>query len=586
MSSARVELLERGTRPELHGVPDVVAASWKRCVSHGVEPDSLHSGYSPEFDVASRLAHSAEPVVEQLAAQIMDVPACVALTDDKARILRRIDGDPWIARLLDRVYFAQGFGYAEDSVGTNGVGTVFESGRSVQIVGEEHFVSSLHAFACAGAPVRDPFTGRIEGVLDISCLSDHSTPIFHSLVRAAAAQIEHNLLLDRDAEQQALFDRYSRTESRTRKAVLAVGRRTVLSNRAMKSLVAPQDHAALEEHLRFTMDRHDHVDDRIDLPSGIRVRMRGERVLAGSSVAGMVARIVLLREVDADPVPSRTIAPPDRPGPASGGRETASPTMRAAERTVAAAFGGRAPVLVLGEPGTGRTRLLRDRFRALHPGAEVVVLDRTEVELSPAAAAARIRDGSTTGPRLCVLRDLDALPAEVARALAGELQAGCGAAALAATAADGLRAAVAGDGLLRIFRHSVTVPPLRHRTGDLPDLVHDVLAELAPRREVRVSAEALRMLERYRWPGNIAQLADVLRSALRRRPVGDIEVDDLPTTCQSTPRSSLRRVDEIERDAIIAALREHEGNRKAAASALGVARSTLYRKIHLYGITV
>lgn len=576
LSSARVDLLERGTSPELHGVPDVVAASWKRCVSHGVAPDVLAGGYSDEFDVASRLAHCAGPVVDRLAEQIGDVPACVALTDDTARIVRRTDGDPWIARLLDRVQFAQGFGYAENTVGTNGVGTVFESGRSVQIVGEEHFVSSLQSFACAGAPVRDPLTGRIEGVLDISCLIDHSTPVFHSMVRVAAAQIEHNLLLDRDAVQQALFDRYTRTESRTRGAVIAVGSRSVLTNRAATTLMSAADLQALEDHLRFLMERHDDVDAPVRLPSGATVRIDGSRVVAGATVAGIVVRVRLICDVDAEP------RLPARPAPAFG---SSSPSMRAADRTVAEALARSAPLVLLGEPGSGRTRMLRRQFRTLHPTGEVVVVTRADIESAPMTVGRRIRADAAV-PRLWVLADIDLLSAKAALVLARELQVRGNRTALAATAVDGTRAAHDGDVLLRIFRRSATLVPLRHRTGDLPELVDDILGDLAPQRELRVTADAMRLLERYRWPGNVAQLVEVLRSAMRRRPVGDIEPEDLPTVCQSTPREALRRVDELERDAIVQALREHDGNRKAAALALGLARSTLYRKIHQYGISV
>jgi transcriptional regulator of acetoin/glycerol metabolism len=158
---------------------------------------------------------------------------------------------------------------------------------------------------------------------------------------------------------------------------------------------------------------------------------------------------------------------------------------------------------------------------------------------------------------------------------------GGGPAHLAATATDAGRP----DALLALFRSSATVPPLRHRSPDLPAVVTAVLAGIAPHREVRLSREALRLVAQYRWPGNVRQLAEALTCALRRRPVGCIEAEDLPAYCHSAPRRALRPVDEIERDAIVVALRETGGNRVAAAAALGLARSTLYRKIRQYGIT-
>jgi transcriptional regulator of acetoin/glycerol metabolism len=180
---------------------------------------------------------------------------------------------------------------------------------------------------------------------------------------------------------------------------------------------------------------------------------------------------------------------------------------------------------------------------------------------------------------LYVLHDVDTLSRKAIDALAKVL--GDAPAHLAATATDAVRS----DALLALFHASATVPPLRHRSKDLAGLVAAVLADIAPHRDVRLSREALRVVVKYRWPGNVRQLAGALTWALRRRPVGCIEAEDLPAYCHSTPRYALRPVDEVERDAIIGALREAGGNRVAAAAALGLARSTLYRKIRQYGIT-
>jgi transcriptional regulator of acetoin/glycerol metabolism len=156
---------------------------------------------------------------------------------------------------------------------------------------------------------------------------------------------------------------------------------------------------------------------------------------------------------------------------------------------------------------------------------------------------------------------------------------------VAATAVPCGTAEAPHDPLLALFRASATVPSLRHRSADVPALVRALLAELAPHREVRLDGEAMRLVVRYCWPGNVRQLRDALASALRLRPVGCIQAQDLPTYCSSVPRSSLRAVDEAERDAIVTALRSAGGNKVAAATALGLARSTLYRKIRQYGIS-
>jgi sigma-54 dependent transcriptional regulator, acetoin dehydrogenase operon transcriptional activator AcoR len=563
---ARAGFLEGGAA-DLRGVPRHVAASWQRSVRSGVLPSEVSTTYYTDLDLGSRLVRCAGPVIEELAEQIGDVPTCVALTDDKARLLARRDSSSWFGRVADRVSFAQGFGYAEHAVGTNGVGTVLEFGESVHIVGAEHFVDTLQPFACAGAPVRDPFTGRIEGVLDISCLAEHSSPILHSLVRSAAARIERNLLADRDQSQQALFDAYTRVDARGRHAVVAVGPRIVMANATMQTLLSPTDQEALHEHVRFVMRRTPTADERVDLPSGVRVRLRGTTVSVGADVAGMVGVVALLDGTETGPI--------IRPGP------VASPAWRLAASTVESALRVGDAVLVLGEPGAGRFTLLARLHRQLHVRGRVVAVEASGVEAAPREVAARLRRPAADAV-LHVLRDVDTL----SRAATDALCAALGGdpafpGPVAATATDpGLAGA-----LLAAFRASATVPPLRHRTPDLPGLVTGLLAELAPRRNVRLSPDALRLVARFGWPGNVTQLADALTCALRRRPVGLIEADDLPTWCQSAPRSALRPVDEIERDAIVAALRDAGGNRVAAATALGLARSTLYRKIRQYGIT-
>ncbi|MBW0101853.1 sigma-54-dependent Fis family transcriptional regulator [Pseudonocardia sp. KRD291] len=569
LASARARLLDRPDA-DLPGIPDHVAASWRRSLARGVDPELVANRHHPDLDVDSRLVRCARPVIEQLAEQIAGVPVCVVLTDERARLLVRLDTAASIGRAADDNRFAEGFGYDEAAVGTNGVGTVLESGGPVHVVGAEHFVEPLQSYACAGAPVRDPFTGRIEGVLDVSCRAEHSSPILHSAVTSAAARIQDALLHDRDTGQQALFDLYTRVEARSRRAVLAVGRRTVLANTALHTLLEPRDLAALQDHARFRMHRGPDVDDRLDLPSGVRVRMRGASVTVGTTVAGLVAVVSVSAEAGGGAL-SRG-APDPRSVPAS-----TSPAWRVAWTAAADAVRAGTPLLVVGETGSGRRRLLADLDRALHGPGRVVEVGPADTGEDPAD---RIR---RSGPSpLVVLADVDRWDG-VPPGLPGALRASR--ARLAATAADHARRGADVAELLAGVRRSVTVPPLRNRSGDLPSLVTDVLADLAPGRDARLSTEALRTLARHGWPGNVAELRDALATALRRRPVGMLGVGDLPESCQSAPRGALRPVDEAERDAIVVALRESDGNRAAAAAALGVARSTLYRKIAQYGIT-
>lgn len=607
VASARADFLS-AREADLHGVPPVVAASWRRSASSGVLPHQVTNDYHADLDLASRLVRCAEPIIERLSEAVADIPISVALTDNRARILSRTESNAWIGRLLDNVSFAQGFGYAEDSVGTNGVGTVLEFGESVHIVGPEHFVESLQTFSCAGAPIRDPLSGRIEGVLDVSCLSDQSSPVMHSLVRSAARGIEHNLLLDRSQPQQALFDSYTRIDARCREAVLAIGQKVVLSNTMMRTLVDREDHAALEVHTRFLMAHRDAVDDRVVLPSGCVVRVRGTRVSVGNEVAGMVAVVALVQDQDRTPprapvLDGHVSRPGSRPSVGRSGDARASaasamssavakvggttPAWRTAAAEIEAALREHQALLVLGEPGTGRFTLTAELYHLLHENGRSVALDAEDMNRSPDDVLALLLE-SDAQPTLYIMRGLERLTQATVERLLVSLDRAPKSQSqiyLAATAAWPSHQDDPYQALLHHFDTSVTVPPLRHRGADIAELANAMVTSLAPHRDVRLSREAVRAILRYEWPGNARQLQEALASALSRRPVGAIDVTDLPAFCQSAPRSWLTHLDEVERDAIVEALHDHEGNRVAAAAALGLARSTLYRKIKHYGIT-
>jgi len=138
--------------------------------------------------------------------------------------------------------------------------------------------------------------------------------------------------------------------------------------------------------------------------------------------------------------------------------------------------------------------------------------------------------------------------------------------------------------LLRLFPESVAVPPLRHHSEDLRDLVPFFLGKLSQQGRVTCSSVAMQLLLRHTWPGNTAQLWQVHKQVVQRRRVGQITPDDLPPECWAVSRRMLSPLESIERDAIVQSLQDHEGNKIQAARALGMSRATIYRRIREYGI--
>jgi two-component system response regulator AtoC len=130
------------------------------------------------------------------------------------------------------------------------------------------------------------------------------------------------------------------------------------------------------------------------------------------------------------------------------------------------------------------------------------------------------------------------------------------------------------------------VPPLRERTGDLPALVRQLLAELGESMGLAASVTpgTMTAFAAYEWPGNVRELRHVLERAVMAGAGKTIDVGDLPAEITSPERTAAGTVtarptlDELERQYIEFILRETKGNQSRAAAALGISRKSLWEK--------
>jgi transcriptional regulator of acetoin/glycerol metabolism len=602
IAAARTGFLTSGSAVEGR-VDDAVAASWRRSRIAGVDASTSQAAFHNDLDMSSRLVRCSQPIIDRLSEETAEIPLSIALTDAKARVLTRVDTSRTIGLMLDNVSFAPGFEYAEDGIGTNGVGTVFESGQPIHIVGPEHFHECLQPFACSGAPVRDPLSGRIEGVLDISCLTEHSNPLMHSLVRAAAHEIERNLLIDRSHNQQALFETFVRVDARSRDAVIALGGTVTMANAFAHVLLTPAEQQTVQDHARHLMSRRDRAVDQLELSTGKVVRIRGTRITAGHDVVGVVVEVALVAEGSPDrpsPLAAEEAVPPLAtdtgaglnlsqlltPSTLSGSGR--SPLWKRACKDIASALSRHEALLVMGETGTGKFSLVAEIYHRVNPGGRSVLIDAVDISHS-SYTDAEVALEATALPTLYIFRKIDQLSTEGVERLNTFLLALADSdrpVYVAATLSDAnIDSDLPFHDLLAHFQQAATVPPLRHRTEDIPAVVAQVLNKISAKRDTRVSPAALRVICHYSWPHNIGQLEDALSAALLRRPVGEIQPQDLPGYCHNAARRQLTGMEAIERDAIIKALHDAGGNRVQAAAALGIARSSLYRKLKSFGVT-
>ena len=154
---------------EAGAVRDTILASWTRSREWDVETDNVE--LSCEFDAEpdSPLTRAARPVLSDVSDEFAGEPVSVILTDADGVVLQRRTGDSALHQQLDKVWLAPGFSYAEKFIGTNGIGTALEGRGPAQVFGHEHYVEHLAELACAGAPIWHPVSGKLLGVIDLTC---------------------------------------------------------------------------------------------------------------------------------------------------------------------------------------------------------------------------------------------------------------------------------------------------------------------------------------------------------------------------------------------------------------------------------
>jgi two-component system response regulator HydG len=143
----------------------------------------------------------------------------------------------------------------------------------------------------------------------------------------------------------------------------------------------------------------------------------------------------------------------------------------------------------------------------------------------------------------------------------------------------------------------IQIPPLRERKNDVPHLVHYFLSEWEEgSRKVRaISEEAMAHMMRYDWPGNVRELENVVQRALALGSHSILSVSDLPSnllqpvgenSATSQPAKGVVPLQELERRAILRAVKEVGGDKLLAARLLGIGKTTLYRKLKEYKLDV
>ena len=502
-----------------------------------------------------RLHVHAAPVMQMLFEQIVNTESMIVLTDAQGTILHSVGDDDFLAR-ADKVALAPGENWAEHSKGTNAIGTALFEEAPTLVHANEHYILANSFLTCSAAPIFDP-RGNMLGVLDVT--GDHRSYHQHTmgLVRMSARMIENHWLSD-DFNNRLRLHFHSRAEfiGTLLEGIVVVGpdgkilganrgaldllgmSGTALRSQSVASLFGTTP-AAIHDHFRMPMS----APMQLTLPSG--------HVFFATARLDWPSRPVVRS------ITRGSAAPAARPGACVAARDpTASSFMglqylrtgdaqldqlvgkvqRIVDRDV--------PLLIYGETGTGKELLARavhhDSARARQPFVAVNCAATPESLIE--AELFGYEDGAFAGARrkgaagrivqahggTLFLDEIGELPAFVQARLLQVLQERS-VTPIGATRAVSVDIALIGathrnlremierhefreDLYYRLNGLALRLPPLRERS-DLEALARRIVQAERAHDTPQLCPQVLEMFRHYHWPGNIRQLANVLRAA-------------------------------------------------------------------------
>lgn len=616
------------------GLRDLVVDSWRRCLQHGVAPASTlppcAANDEARLDGLRELNHElllASQNTWRLLADLLDGTEGMLLVTDPRGVILDVCGSPSVQEKAAEIFVRAGYEWSEPGAGTNAVGTAIEIGQAAEVESVEHFCAIARDWACAAVPVRDSVDGTLIGVIDVTTfgITQHGHSL--ALATAAAHQVEQTLHARELARNVQLMQWYQSNFPRwSHHALMLLDRkgRIVTSNGHAQSLF--RDHALLDRLQRGTplveLERGATAADCLrSLPAQLRA-LTLEGYGNGNEWQGGLLVLDGIRRAAHGAARGGVAATPAEWADKFRGIVGDSTTMTDLKRQALRVARAAAPVLFMGETGSGKLTLAR----AIHEASArargpfvAVNCDMLNRELAasellgyeggafngamPKGQGGKFEeaDGGTLfldqvgalAPELQV-HLLRLMQDQVVLRMGGSRERPVSVRVIAACEQD-LETAVAEGRFRRDLYYRLRVlllaiPPLRERAGDIASLAETFIAALNEQYGLgpkRLGDDLRTVLENHAWPGNVRELRSVIESMYVLSENNLLTSADLPpdlALTRAAPLAPMKTIAELERDAIQRELATQTGNRSRVARALGISRSTLYRKLVEYGI--
>ncbi|SOD27371.1 Transcriptional regulator of acetoin/glycerol metabolism [Variovorax sp. YR752] len=584
-----------------------ISRSWQRSRPvdhHVIDPEPMALALlSERREQAMRLLNCAQPELDGLAEHAVGNGCVVILSDASGLILEEVGSADFLPK-AERIALQPGVEWSEHNRGTNAIGTALAEREALMVLGGEHYLAQNGALGCAAAPI---FTGRGElaGALDISGETVRVNTHALGLVRMAAQQVEHRMMLAEAGGHVLRFHARPALIGTAREGLMVIeGGRIVAANRVALELFSRSWDGLLdldaEAFLGANWPRMEHRRNLLTLPGGRQIAMVMERSntqdTARTTARHATSSPGMTTEADdIQPLLHKAVRVLNEGvsvlvnGETGSGKEVFSRRLHAASRRSAGPFvavdcASLPETLIESElfgyeegAFTGAKRKgMAGRIREAHGG--VLFLD--EIAEIPLPLQTRL---------LRVLEERVVTPLGGGQGVAVDFDLVCATHGHlpALVEAGRFRA----DLMYRVAGFTVALPPL-HQRGDRHALISRLFLEAGgAAKHLRLESDALEALAAYRWPGNVRELRSTLRAVVALADAGDsVTTAMLPAHLvgawtsppdDATPHAlpHTEPLMSITRHAIDEALKACDHDVAKAARRLDVHRSTIYRHL-------
>lgn len=637
-------------------VREVILKSWERCIESGVDPESngphqsLHGDrLAAVLKAREKLISVAHPFMADLYTIVKGTGFVVVLTNEEGYILE-LFGDEGMTETPMTSNFFIGASWQEKDAGTNAIGTALEERLPVQVSGPEHFRRKHHALTCSAAPIIDP-DGTLIGVLDIS--GSYESAHIHTLgmVVAAAKAITAQLRITKKNHQLAVANKKLVSFfNMVSDGVLILDRHgsvVELNPAAERIFLRTRKELSGVRFVNLLSGGSGSKDARIILDwqcprSEIEITLE----TAGGSCQCLASAEPIVNEqeeVTGSFITLRPIKAVQSLVHRYSGYFASlqfsdiigeSREMQEAIELARLSAQSSSNVLLQGESGTGKEIFAQAIHNQSHRGsAPFIPLNCGAIPRELVGSELfGYEDGAFTGASkggkpgkfelasggTLFLDEIGDMPLEHQAVLLRVIQERrmtrigglkvipVDVRLICATHKNLLERVRKGtfrqDLYYRLNVMSITIPPLRERTEDIPQLFQHFLDKLCRDRGARltVDRDLMHYLYTYPWPGNVRELQNVVERAANLAINGVVGINQLPAeithNCgravenimakpvQSSRGQRQRQMQEREKHQLLHLLNTHDGNVSRVARELGVSRKTIYNRMHRHAI--